>query len=301
MSPPDRGRRVEKRPYRVYSVRRRRWGWLVLTAIVAAGLAAVLTRGDGGVGSGADAPRASATRDEPLDRGSAPVPRPIVRFTVGQGARSAAIVRRAGALGPRPVVVFLHGWGLTGASAYRPWIRHLAAAGNTVIVPRYQLNASTGPDRVRGNALTGLKRALARAPAAPGSLILAGHSAGAALAADIAGLAASRGLPAPQAVFAVYPGRRINVPPGAIPEVAPARIPATTRLVALGGARDVVVGEGPAQSLVARASGVPADRRRFVRVTSPAVADHLAPTRSGRAARRAFWRRLDRLIAQARR
>lgn len=247
----------------------------------------------------ADAPRAAAGGTAPPDRGTAAT-RPIVRFEVGRGARGAAIVRRAGSQGRRPVVIFLHGWGITAASAYRPWVRHLAATGNTVIVPRYQRNARSRPDRVRANALAGIRAALRVAPPAPGSLVVAGHSAGGALAADYAGLAADRGLPRPAAVFAVYPGRRINVPPGVIPEVDPARIARGTHLLVLAGARDAVVGEAPARALVAGAVRVPEARRRLIRVSTPRAADHDAPTRSGRDVRAAFWRRLDRLIDRAR-
>lgn len=254
-----------------------------------------------GARQSAGPPRATSTGGAALDRGTAAAGAagPIVRFEVGRGARGAAIVRRAGSSGRRPVVIFLHGWGITAASAYRPWIRHLAATGNTVIVPRYQRDARSRPDRVRANALAGIRAALRAAPPAPGSLVVAGHSAGGALAADYAGLS-GRGLPRPVAVFAVYPGRRINVPPGVIPEVDPARIAPRTHLLVLAGARDAVVGEAPARALMARAVRVPETRRRLIRVSTARAADHAAPTRSDRDARAAFWRRLDRLIDRAR-
>ena len=209
-------------------------------------------------------------------------------------------MRRAGAQGPQPVVIFLHGWGFTQRSAYRGWIRHLAALGNTVIVPRYQRDSREDPRRVRSHALAGIRQALRRAPAKPGTLVVAGHSAGGALAADYAAVAGSLRLPRPVALFSVYPGRRILGYPGGIPEADPRRIPPTTRIVALAGALDAVVGEEPARSLVARATQVLRAWRRLVRVTTTAAADHLAPTRDDLAARRAFWRRLDRLIAAAR-
>lgn len=284
------------------AVRRRSTLALVVVAVVAG-----LTIAGTGIG-GRARPQPATTgassadaRGQALDRGTAATPRPVIRFSVGKGARGAAVVRRAGATGRRPVVIFLHGWGITAPSAYRPWIRHLAAVGNTVIVPRYQRTARDRPDRVRANAVAGIRRALSRTSAAPDSLVVAGHSAGAALAADYAAFAVRLGLPRAQAVFAVYPGRRIDVPPGEIPEADPARIPSATRLVALAGARDAVVGEAPARELVARSTQLPARRRRFVRVTDPSLAGHFAPLSSSRAARRTFWRRLDRLIAQARR
>ena len=274
---------------------------IVCSALIAAALVTALLAG----GNGSVRPSSEPIgQDDPVVRDDAveeppPRPRPIVRFTVGGGRRSAAIVRRAGATGPQPVVIFLHGWGYTRPSAYRRWIRHLAALGNTVIVPRYQRDAQEDPSRVREHALAGIRRALRRAPARPGTLVVAGHSAGGALAADLAAVAASAGLPRPVAVFAVYPGRRILGYPGGIPAADPRRIPAATRVVALAGARDTVVGEEPARQLIASTTAVPPSRRRVVRVTSSA-ADHPAPLRDDAAARAAFWRRLDRLIERAR-
>ena len=246
-----------------------------------------------------DDPVVTKRRDEPRAVVPSDRPGPIVRFTVGRGSRSAAVVRRSGASGPQPVVIFLHGWGLTEPSAYRRWIRHLAALGNTVIVPRYQRSARDDPSRVRARALSGIRRALARAPLKPGTLVVVGHSAGAALAADYAAVARSERLPRPVAVFAVYPGRRILGYPRGIPEADPGRIPASVRLTVLAGARDAVVGEAPARELIARATAIPRQRRQLIRVTNDA-ADHLAPTRDDAAARAAFWRRLDSLIDRAR-
>lgn len=286
----------------------RRW-WALTGAIVllasAAAAAGLQAAGEPEGGARRTTATGTAPRAQPVDRGTAriaDVPRPLVRFVVGRGARRAAIVRRGGMSGPRPIVIFFHGWGITGAAAYRPWIRHLAATGNTVIVPRYQRNAQSRPDRVRAAALAGIRLALRRAPAARDRVVVVGHSAGGSLAADYAGIASEAELPRAAAVFAVYPGRKIRVPPaGGIPEVDPGRIPASTRVVALAGARDRVVGEAPARSLIARASRVPRSRRQLTRVTTPAAADHLAPTRGDKAARTAFWRRLDLLIARAQR
>jgi acetyl esterase/lipase len=243
--------------------------------------------------------RRSAAHDETVTVAAAP-PAPVVRFTVGKGSRSAAIVRRAGRRGPQPVVIFLHGWGMVGAETYRPWIRHLAATGNTVIIPRYQRNANADPGRVRVWAFAGIRSALARVDLDPDQLIVVGHSAGAALASDYAAVARSSGLPAPKGVFAVYPGRRILGYPRGIPEADPARMPPGTWVTALAGATDTVVGQQPARELVQRARRVPGGRRRLLVVRDPAVSDHYAPARATPSARRAFWRRLDRFMARAR-
>ena len=127
--------------------------------------------------------------------------------------------------------------------------------------------------------------------------MVAGHSAGGALAADYAGIARSVGLPVPLAVFSAYPGRKLPRLPFGIPELDPARIPAATRLVALAGTSDRVVGMRPARRL-ARLAG--ARRRQLVVIRDPAVSDHLGPQRADAPARREFWARLDRLIRAAR-
>jgi len=247
--------------------------------------------------------RSPARPVEGTPRKPPPPRRPLrlERIEVGRGARGAAVVRPSELEGPQPGVVLLHGWGEVERSDYRGWIRHLAQAGNTVIVPRYQRSAQSPPDRVLANALAGVRSSLRRAPIAPGSLVVAGHSAGAALAADYAGSARREGLPRPRAVFAAYPGRIILGYPGGIPAVDPSAISARTRILAMAGANDRVVAQAPARELIRSAVNVPTRRKRFILVQDPAVDDHGGPQRAGRAARRIFWARLDRLIALARR
>ena len=222
-----------------------------------------------------------------------------IRRVYGSGASAVAVVRPAGHAGALPVVLFLHGWGYQQRGAYAAWIRHLARTGNAVIIPRYQVDAGSDPAGVRAAMVRGVLTGLSRISARPRTLVVAGHSAGAALAADYAVIAPSHGLPRPRAIFAVFPGRAIIGTPG-IPPADPGRIAGDTRLVAMAGARDTVVGQDPARQLVAAAKSIPDSRRRFVLVSRPSVSDHLAPLRATRAARRTFWRALDRLIAAAR-
>ncbi len=155
--------------------------------------------------------------------GSGGPPR-LVTETVGQGPQTATIVR-PDVDGRVPVVLFLHGWGATRPRFYQPWLDHLAREGNAVIYPRYQDSVVDQPSEVLGNALAGVRLALKRIDEQPGSLVVAGHSAGGALAADYAAIARTAKLPQPLAVFSAYPGRtlrRVNV---GIPEIDPARIP----------------------------------------------------------------------------
>lgn len=281
---------------------RRRLAWLAIVLVPVAAVAAVIA------GSAARRPQedigaARRTPDPGPTRIAAPTARAVsnrtVRRVYGNGARTVAVVRPAEAESPLPAVLFLHGWGYQRGSAYRPWLRHLARRGNAVIVPRYQTGPRSDPATVRGAMLSGFRTALRRVDVAPGTLVVAGHSAGAALAADYAAVARSEQLPQPRAVYAVYPGRAIIGTPG-IPSANLASIPATTRLLAMAGARDIVVGQAPAREMVATARSIPESRRRLVLVNRPEVAGHLAPLRNSPVARATFWRRLDRLIDAAR-
>ena len=220
-------------------------------------------------------------------------PPKLVTETVGQGPQTATIVR-PDVDGRVPVVLFLHGWGATRPRFYQPWLDHLAREGNAVIYPRYQDSVVDQPSEVLGNALAGVRLALRRIDEQPGSLVVAGHSAGGALAADYAAIARTAKLPQPLAVFSAYPGRtlrRVNV---GIPEIDPARIPSDTEVVALAGTNDRVVGSRVARR-IARSTG-----GRLVVVDDPRASDHLGPQRANATSRREFWDRLDALIGRAR-
>lgn len=287
------------RVYRAARRRRRRrlLGAIAATVVAIAVSTAVLggaDTGDTGRGAGLSAiESAGQLRVEP------PAPRRIERFTVGEGSRTALVLRPEGE-GPQPGIVFLHGFGQSAPRDYGPWLRHLAKRGSTVIAPRYQGSTQSPPDRFLPDAIASIRAALKRAPVDRSSLVVAGHSAGGALAVDLAAVAAREGLPVPSAIFAVYPGRALLDFPGGIPARNEGSISAETRLVVLAGANDQVVGTGPAAQIVERASAIPSSRRRLVRVTDPAVSDHYGPERSTKPARRAFWRPLDRLIRLAR-
>jgi acetyl esterase/lipase len=139
-----------------------------------------------------------------------------------------------------------------------------------------------------------VRLALARVDEEPGSLVVAGHSAGGALAADYAAIARTAKLPPAVAVFSAYPGRTLRGVRVGIPEIDPARIPGDTDVVALAGSDDRVVGSRVARRIARETGG------RLVVVTDPAASDHLGPQRATPASRRQFWARLDALIARAR-
>jgi acetyl esterase/lipase len=218
----------------------------------------------------------------------------------GHGALSAVLFLPDEVPEPAPAVLFLHGWGAPDPDPYEPWIEHLVDRGNVVIYPRYQDSPLEPPTRVLGNALAGIRAGLSELPIDRDSLVAVGHSAGGALAADYAAIARSAGLPAPRAVLAVYPGRKLDSWPAAIPVVNPAQIPRDTLLMALTGEEDDVVGAKAARAIIRGAIRVPRAHRMLAEVSEDAVDDHFAPTRADAAAQRAFWRRLDLLIDRAR-
>jgi acetyl esterase/lipase len=261
-------------------------------ALAAVAVAALVAAG-GRQSSGAGADPASTAAPEEQATG------PVRRTRVGAGARSALIVYRGELEAERPATVFLHGWGV-GVRRYAPWLNHLARRGDTVIAPRYQTSPASPPEDVLRAAAAGLRDALRGLRVPEDSLVVAGHSAGGALAADLAVLATREDwLPAPVAIFSVYPGRAILGTAG-IPELPLHSLPPDTHLLALAGASDTIVGQAPAQAVAQGATSLPPRNRRYHLITNVGVADHFGPTRRSRAARHAFWQRLDRLTARAR-
>ena len=137
-----------------------------------------------------------------------------------------------------------------------------------------------------GNALVGVRAALDGIDADLDSLVVAGHSAGGALASDYAAIADGAGLPVPRAVLSIYPGRAFRGIRFAIPAVDPGRIPERTRLVVLSGADDGVVDPRDARAIYV---GADRARRRFELIRTPGASDHLGPQRDTAVARRVFW------------
>lgn len=222
----------------------------------------------------------------------------LVLTEYGRGPGRVTVIRPADARGRLPALLFLHGWGGTEPRVYGPWVAHLAREGNAVVFPRYQDSVVDLPTQALGNVLVGVREALARGGIDTGPLVVAGHSAGGALAADYAAIARSVGLPEPRAVFSAYPGRSLRGIRFTIPPVDPGRIPAGTRVAVLSGARDAVVDPRDARAIY---DGAPQTRRSLTVVRTRGAADHLAPQRATAISRRVFWGRLDALIAAARR
>ena len=226
------------------------------------------------------------------------VPAGAERSDLGEGAQAVSIFRPAGSSGgPAPVVIFLHGWVAIDPARYGAWIGHLVSGGATVICPAYQTRPAYDTTAPLGNVLAGVRAALTRVAVAPGQLVVAGHSAGGALAADYAAVAADDGLPAPAAVFSVYPGRKLRHLDVPIPSTDLTRIAPGTRVIALAGERDTAVGSGTARRIVRDAAN--ADTT-LVTVKDDAVDGHGAPRTFDGAAQRTFWAPLDALVAATR-
>jgi acetyl esterase/lipase len=220
------------------------------------------------------------------------------RVDVGIGSRGAAIFRQpAAAAQPRPVVIFLHGWVAIDPRRYGPWIGHLVRGGATVIYPAYQTKPAYDTITPLANVLAGVRTALEQVQLAPGRLVVAGHSAGAALSADYAAVATASGLPAPAAVFSVYPGRKLSHLAVPIPSADLSTIAPGTRVLAYAGERDTAVGSGTAARIVAGATQARAHATLQI-IRDDAVDDHSAPRRADPAAQRTFWEPLDALLAE---
>jgi acetyl esterase/lipase len=232
-----------------------------------------------------------------------PVPEPLLgyvpdgaeRVDVGGGAQGAAIFRAPGAASrPGPVVIFLHGWVAVDPERYGPWIGHLVRGGATVIYPAYQTKPAYDTIAPLANVLAGVRAALGQVDVAPGRLVAAGHSAGGALAADYAAVAVANGLPAPAAVFSVYPGRKLRHLTIPIPAVNLTTIAPGTRVLVFAGERDTAVGSATAKRIVSGATQADASLQI---IRDDAVDEHSAPRRSDGVAQQTFWKPLDALVA----
>jgi acetyl esterase/lipase len=227
------------------------------------------------------------------------VPEGAERTDLGEGAQAVSIFRPAGSSDTvGPVVIFLHGWVAIDPRRYGPWIGHLVTQGDTVIFPAYQTKPAYDTTAPLGNLLAGVRAALTQVTVAPGRLVVAGHSAGAALAADYAAVAAEHGLPEPAAVFSVYPGRKLRYLDVPIPSADLEHIPRGTRVLVFAGQRDTAVGSGTANSIVREATRADVTMKT---IRDDAVDDHSAPRRFDGAAQQTFWAPLDELVAQTRR
>jgi acetyl esterase/lipase len=189
-----------------------------------------------------------------------------------------------------PLVVFNHGWLAMDPAIYLGWIEHIVRRGRIVIFPRYQAGALTPPWTFARNAIQAVKLGIEELKkpghVAPDTeqLAIVGHSAGGAITADLAALAAAEGLPKPKAAMIVQPGRGMSRPESPFfPAADYGKIPKDTLMLVVVGADDLVVGEIMARDVFARTPQIPPERKSYIVVQTdrhgapPLLADHLSP------------------------
>jgi pimeloyl-ACP methyl ester carboxylesterase len=214
---------------------------------------------------------------------------------IGQGADQYWLFLPKGE--PKAVVVFLHGLDESELRPdnHLPWLRHLAAQGDAVVYPRYELKPGTfGAVRHTVAATSAALRRLGD-PRAP--LIMIGYSRGGRLAVETAAV-----LPAvvrvPSAVISVFPSR-LN--PLEEEQIDLATISPSTHIALLAGDRDTDVGSDGARELLRRlqAGGFPPSsvEATVIRSSRGFVADHFAPLRASKAVQTKLWAPADRLVA----
>jgi acetyl esterase/lipase len=199
----------------------------------------------------------------------------------------------------RSVVVYLHGYG-----AYLPfewhlqWMDHLLEKGSTVIFPRYQPGGDDPFILTPFDLAEGLRTGFDAIGYEGEPVVAAGFSLGATLAFVYAARAKEWGVPAPQAVYSIFPVDPILVDVGldlsTIEE---------TKALLLVGDHDDVVGQDGARELLNGLVGLPDSLKQFrvIRTTDHLFADHEAPTVvHDPVVRRTFWVPLDRLVASVR-
>lgn len=194
----------------------------------------------------------------------------------------------------RATVILLHGWNDLDPAAYGAWIDHLNATGAAVVFPDYQAGLLSSPASMLRGTEAGIRDGLAEAErlGATGPVVAAGYSLGGGMAVVYAAMAADWGVPAPTAVYAVFPAEPLGLP-AELPAV-----PADTTVEMLVGDQDIVVGRGGADALAARIAPHPARVAELVS-TDAVTYDHFAPKREDVQAQADFWAPLDRLVDEA--
>ncbi|MEW5802021.1 MAG: alpha/beta hydrolase [bacterium] len=182
-----------------------------------------------------------------------------------------------------PLIVFLHGWGGTDPGIYDAWIQHIVKRGNIVVFPTYQTMV-TGSVQYTSNSIQAvvdsLKTLNSEGHVEPdlSRFAVVGHSCGGILAANMAALAETAGLPVPKAVMSVEPGISSSFK---LEDLS--TIPSNTLLLSLVGDRDGVVGASDAKNIFWNTSQIPFDNKDFIIMVSdshgsPSLhADHFAP------------------------
>jgi dienelactone hydrolase len=200
----------------------------------------------------------------------------VTKRAVGTATSATFVFHAAGpAAEPRPVVVLLHAWGAVNPQIYGGLIDHLARKGYLVLWPRFQEVGKTRPADATANAVTLVKEAfaaLADDPAArpdPARVAVIGHSAGAAIAANIAALAKTEGLPVPKLVLGLMPGGvATDAKSRGILLADLGQIDPGTILITMSPDRDHLPADRTGRRILKEAANVPVERKVFMRALS---------------------------------
>ena len=180
--------------------------------------------------------------------------------------------------------MLLHAWGAVNPQGYGGLIEHFARKGYLVLWPRFQEVGKTRIGDATANVSSLLKAAfetLASDPDAKpdlGRVAVVGHLAGAPLAANLAALAKTDGLPVPKLVAALMPGgiaadaKSRGILLGDLKQIDPA-----TLMVSITGDREHLPSDRAAKRLMREAEAVPNERKLMVRALSD---DHGFPALS---------------------
>jgi acetyl esterase/lipase len=209
----------------------------------------------------------------------------VTKRAVGRASASTFVFHAAGpADKPRPVVIFLHAWGATNPQVYGGWIEHLARKGYLVLYPRFQEAGRTRPADATTNAVSLLKEAFAELAADPEArpdparVALIGHTAGSALAVNLAALAKAEGLPVPKLVFMAMPGGIASDAKARGIQLADlSQIDPATMLITIIGDREFRAADAAARRILRETTEVPPTRKIFMRALSD---DHGFPALS---------------------
>lgn len=186
-----------------------------------------------------------------------------------------------------PLVFFMHGWGAVHPRAYGAWLQHIVRKGHIVVYPRFQHadKLRTSGDVMLAGAQNAVKNAwttlTTTGPVRPRAdqVMWIGHSMGGVLAAKVAAVSGTLGLPPAGALFLVQPGGHDVVPVGDL-----SGVPASAIVEILTGDEDTIAGDSGARAILAALGTGDSSRRvemlhmRSERRSRPRlIADHFAP------------------------
>ncbi len=216
----------------------------------------------------------------------------------GRGAGRVWVIEPSGGK-VESLVVYLHGWGANVPFYWhQAWFEHLLARGSAVLFPEYQDGVDdafvVAPYDLRDDLRLGFK-ALGEIDV---PVVAAGFSVGASLAFVYAARAGAWSVPAPRAVYSIFPVDPLAIDPSLV--VSGVR---DTCILLLVGDQDEVVGRVGGDAFWSMLASVPASEKeyRVIRTTDHLFVMHDTPTAvTDPLVRRTFWDPLDRLVEDAR-